>query len=345
MRLSRRTGSSAARDVMFPPRPLVTPALVWVCGVKISISGGRVITDRGNTGADPLDMVDLRRLMARTVGRRATRVGLIDGPLATDHPDFSDAIIELVPSRNTPATACAPGPASDAAVHASSVAGVLVTRRGSSAPAICPGVTLVVRPVLPSATSAHPGTAGADDLACAIVEATDAGTHILNMSLALSAHSHHHHQALRDALDHAFRHGVIIVAAAGNEATIGSTVITRHPAVVPVIAYDLKGNPARLSNLGHSIGRHGVGATGEGMVSVGPEGMRTFGGTSAATAVVTGALALMWSEFPEAGPADVVSAVIRPASRQVSVVAPLLKAWGAYETLRAARSVPGGTSG
>lgn len=304
-----------------------------------------MITDRGNAGADPLEKVDLRRLMTRTVGRRATRVGLIDGPLATGHPDFSDANIEIVPARNTPAAARASGLAYEASAHASSVAGILVTRRGSSAPAICPGVTLVVRPVLPSATSKDPGTATADDLASAIVEATDAGTHVLNMSLALSAHSHHHHQALRDALDHAFRSGVIIVAATGNEATIGSTVITRHPAVVPVIAYDLEGNPARLSNLGHSIGRHGVGATGEGIVSIGPGGMRTFGGTSAATAVVTGALALIWSEFPEADPADVVSAVTRPASRRASVVAPLLKAWEAYETLRATRSVPGGTSG
>src|SRR4029453_16263325 len=45
-------------------------------------------------------------------------------------------------------------------------------------------------------------------------------------------------RALTHALDYATIHGVIIVVAAGNQATVGSTVITRHPCVIAVIACD-----------------------------------------------------------------------------------------------------------
>ncbi|MFG3076389.1 hypothetical protein [Streptomyces sp. NPDC048225] len=51
---------------------------------------------------------------------------------------------------------------------------------------------------------------------------------------------------------------------------------------------------------------------------------------------MTGAIALLWSEFPQSTPADLVSAVTRSSARRTSVVPPLLDAWRAYETVRAA---------
>ena len=60
----------------------------------------------------------------------------------------------------------------------------------------------------------------------------------------------------------------------------------------------------------------------------------SFGGTSAATPFVTGAFALLWSEFPDAAPAELLFAVrgTRGLSH-VGIVPPLLNAWSAHQVM------------
>ena len=131
----------------------------------------------------------------------------------------------------------------------------------------------------------------------------------------------------------------MVVAAAGNQGAVGGSVITRHPWVIPVIAYDLKGRPMNLSNLGASIGRCGLGAPGEVVTSLGVTNPLTMGGTSAATPFVTGTAALIWSEFPGATAADVRSAVTMAAApRRTTIVPPLLNALASYQAMSKARS-------
>src|SRR5262249_60244108 len=134
-------------------------------------------------------------------------------------------------------------------------------------------------------------------------------------------------------LNQSARRGVIIVAAAGNQGTLGSSVITRHPSVIPVAACDRNGRPLNVSNLGRSIGRRGLSAPGDEVTSLGAGGgLRTFGGTSAAAPFVTGTLALLWSAFPAAAPAAINHAIRRTQPpRRHTVVPPLLDAWAAYE--------------
>lgn len=141
---------------------------------------------------------------------------------------------------------------------------------------------------------------------------------------------------LEETLNYAAKRGVIVVAAAGNQKTLGSTAITRHPWVIPVVAYDLHGRPMDYSVLGSSIGRRGLGAPGEGITSLGTQGKpETMGGTSAAAPFVTGAVALLWSVFPAATAAEVRFAVTHGlATRRASVVPPLLNAWAAYQIMR-----------
>ena len=96
------------------------------------------------------------------------------------------------------------------------------------------------------------------ELAAAIIECIDAGARVINLSLALAQPSIKGEQALEEALDQAVRRGVIVVAAAGNQGTLGSSAITRHPWVIPVVACDRRGRPMNDSNLGSSIGRRGL---------------------------------------------------------------------------------------
>src|SRR5574341_1617138 len=114
--------------------------------------------------------------------------------------------------------------------------------------------------------------ASPSELAAAIVETVDAGARVVNLSLALAQPTPVGDQGLSQALDYASRHNVIVVAAAGNQGTVGGSIVTRHPAVIPVVACDLRGRPLGVSNLGHAIGWRGLMAPGERITSLAPDG-------------------------------------------------------------------------
>ena len=279
-----------------------------------------------------LDMVGLTPLMNRTSGRSDVIIGLIDGPVAMNHPELASQHIREIPG--TEGGACT-HVNSMACLHGTFVAGILSAKRGSSAPAICPDCTLLIRPVFTEATAGNiqMPSATPQALAAAIIECIDAGARCINLSLALAQPSSKGERELEQVLDHAAKRGVIIVAAAGNQGTLGSTAITRHSWVIPVVACDLRGRPMNESNFGSSIGRRGLSAPGEAITSLATMGKPlTLGGTSVATPFVTGAVALLWSVFPMATAAQVRFAVTQAyAPRRTSVVPPLLNAWAAYQ--------------
>jgi subtilisin family serine protease len=281
-----------------------------------------------------LDLVELRPLMERTSGRPEIAVALVDGPIVMGHPDLAGASIREVPGRLRGTCDLA---GSAACRHGTFVAGVLIGRRGSPAPAICHGCTLLVRPIFAETASgdASMPSAAPEELAAAIVDAVEAGARVINLSVAVVRPSRTGEQALTCALDHAARRGVITVAAAGNDGSLGSSAITRHPWVVPVAACDRLGRPLGLSTLGGSIGRRGLSAPGERITSLGTgDAPHTLGGTSAAAPFVTGAIALLWSEFPAASAADVrFAATGAAATRRRTVIPPLLDAWAAHRVL------------
>ena len=285
---------------------------------------------------NPLDLIKLTSLMARSRGSPAVRIGLIDGPVATAHPDLARELLREIASDTGAACTNAN---SSACMHGTFVAGVLAARRTSSAPAICPECTLLIRPIFAERITGSEQMPGAtsEALAAAILDCIKAGARVINLSLALAQPSGKGERSLEDALDAAVRHSVIVVAAAGNQGTLGSSAITRHPWVIPVVGCDLRGRPMNESNLGGSIGRRGLIAPGDGITSLSPEGRTvTLGGTSVAVPFVTGTIALLWSEFPAATAAQIRLAIGQASTmRRASVVPPLLNAAAAYDTLLA----------
>jgi subtilisin family serine protease len=284
---------------------------------------------------DPPDLVGLNALMSRSAGRLEIRIGLIDGPVALDHPDLATERIEPVAAARGAACML---PSSAACTHGTFVAGILSGRRGSAAPSLCPDCTLLVRPIFSEQESETTGwmpSATPEELADAVHECVEAGARILNISSALARPSTGAERRLEAAFDHAMRRGTLIVAAAGNQGSLGSTAITRHPWVIPVVACDLRRRPLRQSNLGHSIGRNGLTVPGEDITSLSPEGTAvTSGGTSVATPLLSGTIALLWSEFPAASAAEIKLAIARAhAPRRASVVPPLLDVMATYRAL------------
>jgi subtilisin family serine protease len=296
------------------------------------------------TGTDQEDQASaagvpgLAALMALSPGRREVTVALVDGPVDVGHPDLmSEHIVEL-PGRLRGTCARV----SDAAcAHGTSVAGILAARRSSPAPGICPGCTLIVRPIFAESaarTAAYLPAATPEDLAEAVIDVSEAGARLINLSIALRRPSPKVERELGAVLDHAVRRGVVIVAAAGNQGMLGSSAITRHRGVIPVVAGDANGRPTNQSNLSHSVGRCGLTAPGDGIFSLAAGGGTVrISGTSAAAPFVTGTIALLLSHFPTATAALVKHAVTRSyRSARKTVAPPPLDASAAYRFMTAA---------
>ncbi|HEU4855121.1 MAG TPA: S8 family serine peptidase [Nitrosospira sp.] len=281
----------------------------------------------------PTELVKLTALMERTSGNPDIKIGLVDGPAVTQHADLAAEHLHEISGHN--GASCTQAN-SGACVHGTFIAGILVAKRGSPAPAICPDCTLLIRPIFSESVLGreHMPSATPQELAEAIFDCINAGARVINLSLALAQPSTKGEKALDEAFNQALRRGVLIVAAAGNQGTLGSSAITRHPWVIPVVACNLRGYPINESNLGSTIGTRGLSAPGDNITSLSSDGKTlTLGGTSVAVPFVTGAIGLLWSEFPTATAAQVKLALTQAIPRRASVVPPLLDAEAAYQFL------------
>ena len=108
---------------------------------------------------DPLRAVKLTALMERTSGSPEVKIGLIDGPVVTRHPDLEDGHLREISGNNRGTCTQAD---SVACMHGTFVAGILSAKRGSNAPAICPDCTVLLRPIFSEPTSAQGADAERD---------------------------------------------------------------------------------------------------------------------------------------------------------------------------------------
>ena len=279
----------------------------------------------GGVQRDDLDLVKLTKLMELTRGQSNIKVGLVDGPVSINHPYLNSKNITVLSTINGVCT----NPSSVACTHGTFIAGILLGQRNSQSPSICCDCTMITYPIfseqeqMPSATP--------NELAEAIVKCIDSGIQILNLSIGLTNVSKNE-KKLSEALDYAAENGVVTIAAAGNQKEIGGSVITNHPWVIPVVACDEKGNPMNQSNLGASIGRHGLMAPGEKVRSLAAGGgFTTLGGTSIAAPFVSGTVALLLSQFPDATAVELKLALVQGLESRRKIVPPLLNAWNAYQ--------------
>src|SRR5215203_2120941 len=178
---------------------------------------------------DPLEQVKLRSLMAISTGIPEVVIGLIDGPINFKHNAFEGSNITTV--KDSQYAACRSAN-SIACMHGTFIAGMLCARRESSVSAICSDCTLLLYPIFTEgekegANSKNSGThlllpsTTPKELSNAIIETVDAGAKIINISAGLSASSLVTYKELEEAYDYAMRNGVIVVAAAGNQGSIG----------------------------------------------------------------------------------------------------------------------------
>jgi hypothetical protein len=319
---------------------IVTGRLGKISKVRFFLSGCLIPEDPffklESIGMSPFDLTHLTPLMERTVGSRRIVVGLVDGPVDMGNSSLTTEVIREVATPSLTRRSACYYPDSLSCRHGTFVAGILTGRRGPKARGICPDCTLIVRPIFveKQRQDSMPSTTP-EELAAAVVDVVAEGANVVNLSCQLLPGSSRAKQSLNDALNYAAERGAICVAAAGNDGCLASSNITRHPWVIPVAACDRAGHPSASSNLGHSIGLQGLLAPGEEVYGAGlGEEAFSVAGTSASAPFVTGACALLWSEFPQAMAADIRQAItLTGTARRNSVVPPLLNAWAAYQSL------------
>lgn len=289
------------------------------------MTAGPVAVDQGRSD---LDAAGVGRLMSIAVGAEVVGVALLDGPVALSHPALADARVRII---GADAAASCRADGSRACRHGTSVAGVLSACRSSAAPGICPGCTLVIRPIFEDRVELIVPRTTPAELARAILESIEAGARVINVSSALGP-TVGRARELEAALDAAAHRGVLVIAAAGNDGAMGSSPLTRHPGALPVTACDAAGRPTRAANLARTFGARGIAAPGV-VTTITPDGpLATFSGTSFAAAVVSGVCALLWSLFPRAASQQITWAIAGP-QRRTSVAPPRLSAWMAYQRL------------
>jgi type VII secretion-associated serine protease mycosin len=143
------------------------------------------------------------------------------------------------------------------------------------------------------------------------------GADVINMSLGSTVAT----RSMRLALGYAIAHGVVVVAAAGNDGT-GRSGFTpySYPAsftgVISVAAVDASGRRASFSDRNASVV---VSSPGVNVVGDGPRDSFLVGsGTSPASAFVAGVAALIKSKYPGLRPVQVMQAIVKSARRRPS---------------------------
>jgi subtilisin family serine protease len=210
-------------------------------------------------------------------------VAVLDTGIDGSHPDLQGAVLpgfDLTGSR---------AGASDVEGHGTSVAGIIAARTNNHQ-----GVAGIcwTCPILPVKVLGDDGQGTMDALAEGIVKATDGGVRVINMSLGGPAGS----DTLDQAISYARAKDVILVAAAGNNGTSTPYYPAANPSVVSVAATDEADELYPWSDFGSWVR---VAAPGCNPAPVPGGSYAIFCGTSSATPVVSGLIALALSLRPD----------------------------------------------
>ncbi|MFF4245150.1 type VII secretion-associated serine protease mycosin [Streptomyces sp. NPDC001822] len=255
-----------------------------------------------------LEALHTDRAWQTTRGEGIT-VAVLDTGVDDQHPDLAG---QVLPGKDFIGFGAGRGDRSWA-LHGTAMAGIIAGRgngpgRGDGVLGVAPGAKILpVRVILesndPSRTKARESRGTA--LAEGIRWATDHGADVINLSLGDDSKSAHPEPGEDAAVQYALGKGVAVVASAGNSGEKGDRISypAAYPGVIAAAAVDKYGTHAAFSTRRWYAT---VSAPGVDVVVANPDRHYYIEwGTSAASAFVSGAVALVRAAHPGLSPAQI----------------------------------------
>ena len=226
-----------------------------------------------------LGSINLPQAWLVTEGSDDVLVAILDTGVDRDHEDLAGKVVAEVNFSHSRGI-------DDVYGHGTHIAGIVAasTNNGIGICGVAPGCYIMNVKVADDR-----GKCGAGEIADGIVWAVDEGARILNISLRLSEPS----EELEDAIDYAWNHGAVIIAAAGNGGGSAPQYPAYYDRCIAVTGVKEDGSRAPLASYGDWVD---VAAPGYQIYSTLPGdeyGYKT--GTSQAVAYVTGLASLLCS--------------------------------------------------
>ena len=259
-----------------------------------------------------------------STGSARVVIGVLDTGVDPRQPDLQGKLIAGYDYVNNDQDA------SDDNGHGTSVAGVVAADSDNRIGVA--GYCWACR-VMPVKVLGADGRGFMSALAQGIIWATDHGARVLNLSLGGPGQD----VTLTEATQYAWLHGVLVVAAAGNESSLAPDYPAALPNVLSVGASDRNDDLYGFSNAGARVAAPGENSsTGRGGTYV------SFLGTSSAAPVVSGIAGLAFSLVPGATPAQVERALESTAAPVAGVVSGRVDACAALQALAPGLAAPAG---
>ena len=287
-------------------RVLITAACALALSVgAVAVSPSSAHADDTITTQDYFSYYKLDQVRAKGYMGQGVTIAMIDGTVDTSAPELAGANI-------TVKTPCAYKEDNASKTHATAIASILVSNNYG----VAPDATLIAYSVptkqatkLDECKQDRSGLKGTPY--GAIEMALNDGAQIISISRSDNSKDS---KAQKWAITRAMARGVIIVGPAGNDAKDENEVsYARWSGTVGVSAIDASGQLASYSSWGQGIVATGIG---------GPVKARDYEtgtikdvqGTSIATPIVAGQIALARSRWPEATPNQILQSVTRSGS-------------------------------
>ena len=243
---------------------------------------------------------------------QGVKVAIIDTGIVQNHPEFAGRIVTC---EFTIGNTC-----EDGAGHGTHVAGIvgasgnLNTANSARAKGVAPNISFMVYKVLDDSGSGtlssviagiDRATKGPDGIL-----GTGDEAQVISMSLGTAqtwkrTNCDNAYPSMTSAINTAVNNGITVVAAAGNSGGAGASNPGCISKTIVAGAVNFNDTLARFSGQGFAMKDHGVVAYGVGIFSTWlNNGYNTISGTSMATPVVSGEVALLKSADPSLTPTD-----------------------------------------
>lgn len=280
-----------------------------------------------------------------TMGSSSIRVAVLDTGADLDHPDLVGRIVKQTDVADND------GSAEDDDGHGTHVAGIIAATANNSqgVAGVAPGVSLIIVDVFKlqydAQTNKYKNYATTASIAQGITYAINNNADVINMSLG----GYSTDSVERNAVTQAANAGIVVVAAAGNDATSTATYPGDLDSVICVTATDRNDVITSYSNFGSAKDISAPGGDGgipsDWILSTDIDGDYAWmAGTSMATPIVSGVAALILSADPSLSVNDIKNKLYSSATDLGTPGKDIYYGNGRVNAMSAVRSVRGITA-